>query len=124
MSRLPHSRSRSRADRAGDSEQVVGVQLDAGSRGRTERKPVKPERVAAGNPVLGVERQELGEGFLLPAIQHVALIFRDDQGEPGDLGREIAQLDPTEIGQVDVGPPVFLTLLRLLISASISRISL
>jgi hypothetical protein len=38
----------------------------------------------------------------LAAIEHVALIFGDDEGEARDLGGKIAQLDAAEIGERDV----------------------
>jgi hypothetical protein len=35
--------------------------------------------------------------------RHVALILGDDQRQPRDLGREVADLDAAEVGQRDVG---------------------
>jgi hypothetical protein len=100
-------------------KQVVGVMLDAGSGRRADAQPVQPQGIAAGDPILGIERQELGEGQLLAAIEHVALVFGDDQRQARDLGREVAQLDPPEVGEGDVAasvrlaaPPVDLRLDR------------
>ncbi len=36
---------------------------------------------------------------LLPAIQHIALELGDDERQPGNLRREVAQLDAPEVGQ-------------------------
>ena len=71
-----------------------------------------------------VERQKLGQGQLLPAIEHVALVLGDDEREARDFGREVAQLDAAKIRQRNfrcAGPA---SPRRLLISASIARISL
>ena len=64
------------------------------------------------------------QGFLLAAIEHVALKFRDDEREARDLGRKVAQLDAAKVRQRDFrcGGPA--SPRRLLISASIARISL
>ena len=77
--------------------------FDAGSRRRADAEPIESRGVAAGNPVLGLERQEFDPRLFLAAIQHVALVFGDDQSEARDLGREIAQLDTSEIGERDFG---------------------
>jgi len=61
-------------------KQVVGVMLDAGSRRWANGQPIQPQGIAAGDPVVGVERQELGQRLFLAAIEHVALILGDDQG--------------------------------------------
>src|SRR6202043_3254620 len=82
-------------------KQIIGIMLDAGSRGRAVAQPVEPQRVTAGDPVLRVERQKLCESFLLPSIEHVALKLRDDEREAGDLGRKVAQLDASEIRKRD-----------------------
>ncbi len=73
---------------------------------RTDTQPVQPQGIAAGDPILGAERQELGEGQLLAAIQHVALILGDDKRQARDLGREVAQFDAPEVGQGNVAAPV------------------
>ena len=69
-------------------KQVVGVMLHARPGRRADAQPVEPQGIAAGDPVLRVERQELGQRLLLAAIEHVALIFGDDEREARDLGRE------------------------------------
>ncbi len=101
----------------------IRVMLHAGPRRRTDAQPVQPQGVAAGDPVLRVERQKLGQSFLLSAIEHVALKLGDDEREARDFGREVAQLDAAKVGQRNFGAPVA-SPRRLLISASIARISL
>ena len=39
----------------------------------------------------------------LAAIEHVALILGDDEGEAGDLAGEVADFDAAEVGERDVG---------------------
>ena len=80
--------------------------LHARSRRRADAQPVEPQRIAAGDPVLRVKRQKLGQRFLLSAIEHVALKFRDDEGEARDLGREVAQLDAAKVREWNFGAPV------------------
>ena len=41
-------------------KQVLGVMLDAGSRRGADAQPVQPQRVATGDPILLIKRQELG----------------------------------------------------------------
>ena len=84
-------------------EQIIGMKFHAGPGRRADAQPVEPQGVAAGNPVLGVERQELGQGLLLAAIEHVALKLGDDEGEARDLGGEVAQFDAAEVGERDLG---------------------
>ena len=55
-----------------------------------------------------VQWQELGEGERFAAILHVALVFRDDEGEAGDFSREVAELDAAEVGEREVGGAVSL----------------
>ena len=105
-------------------KQVVGVMLHARSRGRANAQPIQPQRIAASDPVLRVERQKLGQSLLLSAIEHVALKFRDDEGEASNLGREVAQLDPAKVGERDFACGGPASPRRRLISASIARISL
>jgi hypothetical protein len=62
---------------------------------------LQPESIAAGDPVLCVERQELGQRLLLAAIEHIALVLSDDQGEPRDLSGKVTKLDAPEIRQRD-----------------------
>ena len=64
------------------------------------------KRIAAGDPVLRVEWQKLGQRLLLTAIEHVALKFRDDERETRDLGREVAQLDAAKVRERDFGAAV------------------
>ena len=71
-----------------------------------------------------VERQELGQSLLLPAIEHVALILGDDERKARDLGRKVAQFDAAKIGQRNFRCADPASPRRLLISASIARISL
>ncbi len=72
---------------------------------------------------MSIERQEFRQGFLLPAIGHVALILSDDQREPRDLGGEVTQFDPPKlVSGMSVRRSA--SPRRLLISASIARISL
>jgi hypothetical protein len=98
-------------------KQVVGVVLYARPSWRADAQPVKPQRIAAGDPVLRVEWQEILQGFLLAAIEHVALKLRDDEREARHLCGEVPQLDTPKIGQrnfrapIDLGaPPVDLGL--------------
>ena len=84
-------------------KQVVGLELHHRAGGRADRQPVEPKRIALGDPVHGIERQEPGQRLLLAAMKHVALELGDDQRQPGDLGGEVAQLDPAEVGQGNVG---------------------
>src|SRR5947209_6700571 len=42
----------------------------------------------------------------MPAIEHVALKFRDDQREAGDFRRKIAQLYAAKVRLWNVGAPV------------------
>jgi hypothetical protein len=79
------------------AEQVIGSQFYTRACRRADGQPVKPERIATGNPILGVKRQELRQSFFLASIQHVALKFRDDEREARNLGREVAQLDPAKV---------------------------
>ena len=76
------------------------------SRRRADAQPVEPQGVAAGDPVHGIKRQELRQGFLLTAIGHVALILGDDQRQPRDLGGEVPQLDPAIVGQRNFCAPI------------------
>jgi hypothetical protein len=69
--------------------------------GRADAQPVQPQRVAAGDPVLVSQRQELGQGQLLPAIEHVALVLGDDQRQARDLRRKVAQFDAPKVGERD-----------------------
>src|SRR4051794_1711067 len=46
-------------------KQIIGVMFNAGSGRWADAEPVEPQRVAAGDPVLGIERQELGQCLLL-----------------------------------------------------------
>ena len=78
----------------------------SGSGGPAKTQPVEPQGVAAGDPVLTVERQEFGQRLLLPAIEHVALIFGDDQRQTGNLCRKIAQFDAAKIGEGNVAASV------------------
>ena len=87
-------------------KQVVGLIFHARSRRRADAEPIEPQGIAAGDPVLRVERQKLGQRVLLAAIEHVALILGDDQRKARDLGRKIAQLDPAKIGQRNFGAPI------------------
>ena len=87
-------------------KQVIGLMLHARSRRRADAQPIQPQRVAAGDPVLRVERQKLGQSFLLPAIEHVALKLGDDEREARDLGREVAQLDAAKVRERNFGAPV------------------
>ena len=73
------------------------------ARRRADAEPVDAEGVATGDPVGGREREELEQGEFLAAIEHVALILGDDEGEAGDLAGEVAQLDASKIGDWDVG---------------------
>src|SRR5687767_6627758 len=82
--------------------------LESRPGGWADAQPVEAERVAVGNPVGGFERQEFGEGELLAAIEHVALVLGDDEGKAGDLGGEMTKLDAAEVGERDVGGAVCL----------------
>jgi hypothetical protein len=82
-------------------------------------QPVQPQRIAADDPVLAVQRQKLRQRILLPAIQHVALELRDDQRQARDLGRKVAQLDAPKVGQRNLAAQGA-SPRRRLISASIS----
>jgi len=62
--------------------------------------------MTASNPILGVKRQKIAPGFLLAAIEHVALIFGDDQRQTRNLGGEIAQFDAAKIGERNVRPAI------------------
>ena len=88
------------------AEQIIPPHLHPRPSRRADRQPVQPQRIAAGDPILAVQRQEISRRFSLTPVQHVALIFRDDQRQTGDGGGEILQLDAAEIGQGDLGPPV------------------
>src|SRR3546814_14931271 len=63
---------------------------------------------AACDPVFSIERQKLIQGELLPAIENVALILGDDKRQPGDLGREVAKLDDTKVGQRNIRLALYL----------------
>jgi hypothetical protein len=80
-------------------EQIIGHQLHARARGRADAQPIQPQGVAANNPVLRVQRQKLRQRILLPAIQHVALELGNDERQPRNLCRKVAQLDAAEVGQ-------------------------
>ena len=70
-------------------EQVIAVKLDAGlACGRADGEPVQSQGIAASNPICFLQREEERESFALPHIKLVALIFRDDQREAGNLCRE------------------------------------
>lgn len=71
-------------------EKIVGLQLHARPGWRTELQPIVLQGIAAGDPVLTVERQEFEQGLLLTAIDHVTLKFGDDQGKARDLRRKVA----------------------------------
>src|SRR4051794_25172548 len=62
-----------------------------------------------GDPVGGFEREKLGKGELLAAIEHVTLILGDDEGEAGDFAGKAAELDAAEVGLRDVGLALGLT---------------
>ena len=83
-------------------EEVVGSVFDGGAVGRADGEPIEAQGVAAGNPVFAGERQEFGEGFDLPEVLHVCLVFGDDQREAGDFGGEIAQFDAAKVSERDV----------------------
>ena len=74
-------------------------------RGWADAQPVQPQGVAAGDPVLGIEGQEVRQGFFLAPVEFIALVFGNDQRQPGDLGGEIPQFDAPEIGEGDGGGP-------------------
>lgn len=78
------------------------MHLYARPSGRADAHPVQPERIPAGDPVFPVERQEVAQGVLLAAIEHVALILRDDERQPRDLGGEVADFDAAKVGERDV----------------------
>lgn len=82
-------------------KEVVRLQLHARTRQRANAQPVQPQRVATGDPVFIAQGQKLGQGQLLPPVQHVTLVLGDDQRKAGDLRREVAQLDPAKIGDRD-----------------------
>ncbi|OIQ70345.1 hypothetical protein GALL_480430 [mine drainage metagenome] len=84
-------------------EQVLGVIPHPGPCGRANRQPVQPQGVSLGDPVLRVQRQELGPRLHLAAIGHVALELGDDQRQTGDFGGKVAQLDPAEVGLGHIG---------------------
>jgi hypothetical protein len=71
-------------------KQVISMLLHPGPRRGANAKPIQSQGVSAGDPVFGIERQEILKGFFLAAIEHVALIFRDDESEARDLGWEVA----------------------------------
>ena len=72
----------------------------------------------------GVERQKLGQRQLLAAIEHVALVLGDDQRQARDLGRRspASRCRENWSAEFRTGDPA--SPRRLLISASIARISL
>src|ERR1700694_1569658 len=76
--------------------------LDPGSSRRAGAKPIEPQGVTTGDPVLRVERQKLGQRLLLTAVEYITLVFCDDEGEASDLGREVAHFDAAKVGQRDV----------------------
>ncbi len=63
-----------------------------------QAEPIQPQGIAAGDPVLRVERQEVLQGFLLSAIEHVTLKLGDDESKPRDLCWKVAQFDAAKIG--------------------------
>ena len=77
-------------------KQIVTKQLHCRSCRRADAQPIQPQRVVAGDPVLLIQRQELLDRFLLAKIEHVALIFGDDECEPRDLSWKVTQFDPPE----------------------------
>ena len=83
-------------------KKVVGMVLHTSSSRRADTQPIQPEGITAGDPVLAIERQEVGERLLLAAIKYVALEFGDNQREARDLCREVAQFDAAKIGERDV----------------------
>src|SRR5216684_4609727 len=74
-----------------------------------DAQPIQPQRIAARDPILSIERKKLGQRFLLPAIEHIALKFRDDEREAGNLGRKVAQLNSPEVRQRNVRTSVRFT---------------
>ena len=79
--------------------------------GGADGEPVEAQGVAAGDPVLAGERQKGLQGLELAEVFYVGLILGDDEGEAGDFGGEIAQLDASEVGDGDVAFAAFFTAL-------------
>ena len=75
--------------------------------GGADGEPVEAQGVAAGDPVLAGERQKGLQGLELAEVFYVGLILGDDEGEAGDFGGEIAQLDASEVGDGDVAFAAF-----------------
>ncbi len=100
-------------------KQIIGVVCYARPGWRADAQPIQPQRIAAGDPVHRIQWQKILQRLLLATVQHVALIFSDDQRQARDLGRKISQLDAAKIGQRDVAAPVGLT--PALVNLSLNR---
>src|ERR1700723_1938819 len=88
------------------TEQVVSYQFDAGSSNIHQTRPIKPKRVAACNPVVRTQRQKFSESKFLSAIEHVALVFGDNQSKPRNLRRKVAQFNAAKIRKRNIGVKV------------------
>lgn len=87
------------------SKKVVADQLNAGAGQWADGQPVESEGVPAGNPVLGLQWEEVVERLLLPTIEHIALELGDYQRQASDLGGEVPQFDAAEVGEWDLSLP-------------------
>src|SRR5438552_352134 len=78
-------------------EEVVAGELYTGAASVHDVQPVEAEGVAAGDPVVLVQRQDLFAGEQVADVQGVALEAGDDQRQPGDLGGEVTDFDAAEV---------------------------
>jgi hypothetical protein len=100
------------------------MHFHARPRGRADAQPVQPQALPQVIQFMASSGRNSRKRLLLAAIEHVALVLGDDQRQARDLGREVAQLDPAKVGERDVAVGARLSAARLLISASMARISL